>query len=215
MFAKVAEDVEGKFGDRIYELLFTPAAAFWVVGLLAWISADRQAHLGWLDDQLKSLTDVKLLLLSGVALALIVLSGTVYEPVNGWVLRLLAGNWGLVGAVVTWPTERLWEQCRIRNNRWRRLQLVRMARPLTEYAAKDLASLERERRYYPNMRADMLPTSVGCALVAADRRIEAKYGLSADQCWPVLALALNDQQRKGVVDARAALEGSSRLFFWA
>jgi len=82
MFAKAAEDVQGKLTGSLFELLFTPAAFFWLAGLVVWEIADPH-RLKDLANTLTTLGDVKLLLYSGAALALVVFSGAAYEPVTG------------------------------------------------------------------------------------------------------------------------------------
>jgi len=207
MFAKSAEDVQGKLVGSVFDLLFTPAAFFWLAGFIAWGTGDI-ARFGRLVIDLTKLTDLKLLVLTAAVLALIVLSGAAYEPMNGWLLQRLAGYWGafdFAGA----PFRAILRRRVLAALTFQQQLLARQIAPDPERRAIVEATLH----YLPDPDNVMI-SEFGCALVASDRRISAKYGLSSDVCWAALSYVVPDAARKAVADARSAIEASGRLIFW-
>ena len=201
MLAKTVEDAQQKVTDSLFALLFTPAAFFWLAGLAASASADGGRFTSLLNQFMK-LSDAKLLLLGAAALAVVVFSGAAYEPMNGWFLQRLLGYWGPLNFLGA-PLRML---LRKKNERLQREQNTRGT-------VEGNDAVKTALHYLP-VPEQVVATEFGCALVASDRRIYSKYGLSADVCWTPLSYVLPDAARKAVADASGDIEASGRLLFW-
>jgi hypothetical protein len=79
-----------------------------------------------------------------------------------------------------------------------------------QYVDADL----RQRRMPPDPD-DIMPTQLGNILRAAERRIEAKYGLDPRICWARLWLLLQKDARDDLSTARSALDIGARSFLWS
>ncbi|MEL7358245.1 MAG: hypothetical protein AAFN40_16980 [Cyanobacteria bacterium J06560_6] len=86
---------------------------------------------------------------------------------------------------------------------------------LTAQESNDYAVLEGQLKLYPAQPNSMMPTRLGNILRAAESRPRAKYGLDTIICWPVLWLVLPDGVKVELMQARASLDRSVRLWSWS
>src|SRR5262249_9857532 len=86
---------------------------------------------------------------------------------------------------------------------------LRLDKPDTEPSAQGIARIARAaellRQRYP-AETDILPTSLGNALRAAERRAGDRYGLDAIVLWPRLYLVIPSKTKTAVSAARGELD---------
>lgn len=205
--------VGGKLADRWVAVILTPAFVFWAVGLLAWV--DRR---GWSDgwravgEWIAALSSAEqLALLVGTFLGVTV-SGVIVQRLTRPLIRVLEGyGWPaflrrpLVG----------WRAKRIDRDELRHQELAaELAEGTTPHAA-EYAQLDTRLRRVPTDPADRMPTQVGDILRAAERWPFHKYGLDPIKCWTALWLALPQEVRTELAEARGRLDGAVAAFAWA
>ena len=131
------------------------------------------------------------------------------QPFQLTAVRILEGYWGSgrVGRLLARPG--LWLQ-------QRRLAAIRGALAPADSPAAALARLGTElarRRLFPDREDDLLPTQLGNALRAGERRAGAPYGLDAVVVWPRLYPLLAEPVRALVDDRRDQLDLAARFTF--
>lgn len=141
-----------------------------------------------------------------LALAL-VLAALIMQPFQLALVRLLEGYWGggrvgrLLRALGVWLQRR------------RLTAITRRLDPAPSRRAA-LAQLEAElarRRLFPPSADDLLPTRLGNALRAAERRAGAPYGIDAVVVWPRLYPLLTEPVRALADDRRDQLDLAARF----
>lgn len=209
----------GKLADRVLTALLSPAMAFWVFGVLAWLHS-REPVRRW-PHELRHVTHglstspgaVQL----GVILALLaiaLLSGQLVASLSMPTLRLLEGYWPKWLAeprrrLVTRISERRKEDA----NRLRDLRLREEAE-LGSEDYSELVALDRRLRRIPILEHQLMPTRLGNVLRAAESRPVRKYGLDSVVCWPHLWLLLQDSTRGEIGAARARLDRCAAAVVW-
>jgi hypothetical protein len=136
----------------------------------------------------------------------IVLAAIIAQPFQLALVRLLEGYWGeRAGSFL------------MRFGRWlqdRRLSAIEKQLTGTKTREEALGRVGQElerRRLFPERSDGLLPTQLGNALRAAERRAGALYGLDAIVVWPRLYPLLTEPIRKLVDDRRDQLDLTARL----
>ncbi len=146
----------------------------------------------------------------GVLLGLLVLvAALLLQPLQLSLVRGLEGYWdGIPGL------RRLAAEGRRRQRR-RIAQLTEAAAPRPSPTTGERAAMVRavlaRRQRFPQHDEDLLPTTLGNALRAAETRGGEPYGLEAVTAWPRLYPLLPDSTRGIVDDQRDALDMAARF----
>jgi hypothetical protein len=205
--------VGGKLAERWVAVVLTPAFVFWAAGLLAWV--DRR---GWSDgwravgDWIAALSSAEQLALLVGTLLGVTISGVIVQRLTRPLIRLLEGY--------VWPAflrRRLVERQaeRIGRDERRHQELSRELAEGTTTHAAEYAGLDTRLRRVPTDPADRMPTRVGNILRAAERWPFHKYGLDPVKCWTALWLALPQEARTELGEARGRLDGAVAALAWA
>jgi hypothetical protein len=181
------------------------ALALFVLALL-WSGAPDTAPD--LDEILEHARDMDGWEAALLVLALVLLA-FIAQPFQLAAVRLLEGygGGGRLGRALAEPGRRL--------QRWRLARLHQALRPAkTREAALAQVGTELQRRQlFPEREDDLLPTRLGNALRAGERRAGSAYGLDAVVVWPRLYPLLPDAVRGLVDDRRDQLDLAVRLTF--
>jgi hypothetical protein len=188
-----------------------PAAIPVAIGLaLAASGAPRASpSLQTLLDILRGLKTTEI----AAAILFVVIICTLVAPFQLSLVRLLEGYWGdgrlarkLTGLAKRFQMRRLLKL--------RAAAELRLENPNTEPSAEDIARMARAaellRQRYP-AETDILPTSLGNALRAAERRAGDRYGLDAIVLWPRLYLIIPSKTKAAVSAARGELDLAAGL----
>ncbi|WP_030859385.1 hypothetical protein [Streptomyces sp. NRRL S-37] len=218
MIGEFWRGVGGRLAERWVAALFSPAFAFWVGGLLAWLARSESRGGGWTSRALAFGRELQgqPAIVQGICvvapLTLIVLSGLALQQLAFPVLRALEGYWPAPFAPLAHTLrERLSHRSDVESQRLRQLA----ARSLPELTAGELAErarLERRHRRLPAQRVQRMPTRLGNSLRAAESRIRARYGLDPIVCWPRLWLLLPDTARQETTAAYASMLLTVQVF---
>ncbi|OEJ28817.1 hypothetical protein BGM19_01860 [Streptomyces agglomeratus] len=213
-----------KLGDRWGSLLTSPALAFWMGGIIAWVwghgglagpeSGWQSLGRAWSRNMGSSLPAAAQALLVVLAVLLVAASTRLGEALTLTVLRLLEGYWprwmSPVRAHLLALRGRAVDR---RAERWRELARRRAHLTPAEYA--EFAALNTSRACVPPAPRDRMPTKLGDVLKAAESRPHHRYGMDATVCWPHLWLSLPERAQADVAAARARLDDAARLWLWS
>lgn len=217
----------GKLADRAALALVSPAFAFWLVGLLAWVAAGGLPRLRALVAPVAGQPEPVQLAAIVTALLVILGTGLVAERLAPAALRFLQGDWPDAAR----PLRRLLAARHYRAKeslevRWEQLY-ARVAEAAAvveggqapqaglEPEEEDLLEVERRLAAYPGRSHRVAPTRLGNVLRAAESGVRDKYGIDAARCWPALWLLLPEAVRAEVAEARKALDSAVLWWTWS
>ncbi|GAC1549823.1 MAG: hypothetical protein NVS3B16_23780 [Vulcanimicrobiaceae bacterium] len=217
-FAKVFEGFSGKLGERWLENLLTPALLFWAGGALVWAAGPDATWQRWeaLKMFVLTLDGSHQLLLAAIVLLGVSLSSAIAERFTLPLLRAFEGYWPPALDSLSDRLAARWVARReALETEWNALAPRAATNALSRRELARNAELETSLREIPAMPAYHMPTRIGNILRASERRPFEKYGLDTVVCWPRLWLAMADGVKTEISDARARLNASARLTFWA
>jgi hypothetical protein len=209
--------VGAKLTDRVATVLFSPAFAFWVAGLLAWLSR-RGGPRSWpgavADLSRRAEGPIELQILGVVAvLVLLLLTGRLVDWFVPVTLRLLEGYWpGVAAPVRRRLAGRVARRRQADHAKWNAMQQPQ-AEPDPDGTA-ELVRLDRRLRRVPLLTQQIMPTRLGNVLRASESRPARKYGIDPVVCWPHLWVLLPDVVRGEVSAARARLDAATATVLW-
>ena len=203
--------------ERWAAALFTPAFAFWALGVGAWLlrrpDADASRRL---MDAFQGLSGIAQTALIVLVLLVAAASSVVAERLALAVLRALEGYWPrplrqLARALVRRHAARF----EALEKRWDELYLRHEEGRSTPGEQQELIDLERRLAAMPAHADLLMPTRLGNVLRAAESGVEDKYGIDPVRCWPALWLVLPDVTRTEVTAARASLDTAATWSLWS
>jgi hypothetical protein len=233
MLNKFWEGLGENLAQQIASRIISPAAIFWLVGLLAWVESLGGWHRA-LASQSNFFQHVPVVLqVIAIVLMVLVLIGTsaVMEWAAPHIRALLEGRWppSEPGKLQTFMIERLQVRAAalaamladdekyldaINPGVENRDLSVKVDPKFTWYLNR--AGQTRETlRQFPDFPEMFAPTRLGNIMGAADARPFAKYGLDTAVCWPVLWLLLDKSERDDISKARAALDLHAQAWTWS
>jgi hypothetical protein len=216
VLTKFWEGVGSKLAERWVATVLTPAFAFWVGGLAAWVwKNDRYDLKGLLQRQLKSESETVQWVLVILGLIAVVGSAAIVQTFDRAALRLLEGYWWRVA-----------NPLRNRLVQWKSFRARRDDRRFQELAKKGVESLSRVE-YEEYVRRDLrssqmptdprlhMPTRLGNILRSAETTPRARYGLDVIVCWPRMWLVLESSAKEELAQSSAQLETAVRWWVWS
>lgn len=212
MPTKLLESLGGKLVDQWAANLLTPAFAFWLGGLVAWLQT-----FGWsaLEAWFTHLVEPLQIAVLVAGLLLIAATAFAVQQFDLTVLRLFEGYWP------TWmkPLKRrlLKRQRQVFNRldqRWQALAIKRDQSGLTPEEQEELVAIDWQLRQFPSQLDRLMPMQLGNVLRAAESRPGEKYGLDAVICWSRLWLVLPDGVKKELQEARSQLNTAAQIWSW-
>ncbi|MEK6438967.1 hypothetical protein [Pseudonocardia sp. T1-2H] len=207
----------GKLAERGAAALFTPAFAFWALGVGAWLlSRPDAAAQRRLMDAFEGLSGIAQATLIVLVLLVVAASSVVAERLALAVLRVLEGYWprplrALARALVRWRAARFV----VLEKRWVELYARHEEGRSAQGEEQELVDLERRLAALPARADRLMPTRLGNVLRAAESGVEDKYGIDPVRCWPALWLVLPDATRTEVTAARASLDTAATWVLWS
>jgi hypothetical protein len=212
MPTKFLEGLTGKLAEQWVASLLTPAFAFWLGGLFAWVQ-----KFGWseLQQQFAKLTDpLQVAALIGILL-IITASAFAIQRFDLVVLRFFEGYWyPWFNPVRRWLIKQQRKRVDRLNERWQPLQHKKEKNNLTPQEREELNAIDYQLRQFPDQVDRLMPTQLGNILRAAESKPNDKYGLDAVICWSRLWLVLPDGVKKELQEARADLNTAARIWLW-
>lgn len=217
MIASFWSGLGNKLAERWAAALFTPAFAFWALGVGAWLlSRPDAAERHRLLDSVKGLSGVEQAALITLALLVVAASSVVAERLALTVLRVLEGYWP--------PPLRAFARALVRRRaarfealerRWVELYAGHEEGRSTAAEEQELVDVERRLAAMPAHADRLMPTRLGNVLRAAESGVEDKYGIDPVRCWPALWLVLPETTRVEVTGARASLDTAATWWLWS
>jgi hypothetical protein len=210
MTAKVLEGAGGKVAEQWISSLLTSAIVFWAGGLVAVIQRfGWQPFADWFTKQPEPLQLALLVAVLGGAIA----SAAVVERFQLMALRGLEGYWHPIFNEL--KDHLIRRQIKIKGKLELQFQDLDHRPRLTSRDRQLLTKLDRQLSDFPVQDSDVMPTSLGNILRAAELRSLDKYGLDAVICWPRLWLLLPESAKADLQAARAELNATARLWIWS
>ena len=206
-----------KLAERWAAALFTPAFAFWALGVGAWLlSRPDAAARRRLMNGFEGLSGIAQTALIVLALLVVAASSVVAERLALAVLRALEGYWPrplrqLARALVRRHAARF----EAMEQRWDELYARHEEGRSAPGEQQELVDLERRLAAMPAHADRLMPTRLGNVLRAAESGVEDKYGIDPVRCWPALWLVLPDVTRTEVTAARASLDTAATWSLWS
>jgi hypothetical protein len=208
------EAAGGKLAER-WAAVATPALAFWLGGVLAFMAGRGgvdaiQPFSGWLSKQSSPLQAAVLL----AVLFLVAGSGLVVSRLTAPALALMEGYWPRP----LWPlrrrlADRIASRADPASERFQVLAPLAAAGEATPEQREELARIDRQLRRLPS-RPRIQPTRTGNTLRAAETRPIDKYGIDAVAVWPHLWLLLPQPTRDEIAAARRSLDTAVEACIW-
>lgn len=212
MPTKFLEGLTGKLAEQWVASLLTPAFAFWLGGLLAWVQ-----KFGWddLQQQFAKLVDpLQVAVLIGILL-IITTSAFAIQRLDLAILRFFEGYWHpWFNPIRRWLIKQQRKQIDRLNKQWETLQRKQDQTRLTAEEREELITIDYQLRQFPDQADRLMPTRLGNILRAAESKPGDKYGLDAIICWSRLWLVLPDGVKKELQEARADLNTAARIWLW-
>ncbi len=215
------EGLGNKLAEQWAPRILTPAFAFWLGGLIAWLwgnlGADIRAN-GWAaalqahTTKLHTLPIVLQVALVVVILLALVASAAIAERLTLPLLRILEGYWPL--RLGGWLQRHNFTRRQAAYKRAGALAGKRDDGGLTPGEDAELATLERRLRQTPATQALTMPTRLGNLLRAAEARPRERYGLDTVVSWPYLWLLLDEDTKAELIQARSTLNSATRVWLW-
>lgn len=177
------------------------ALMFWVWAVVVWCLH----HGGWsyftkaVTPLFTDASAAQLLALALAAVVVLTVSSLLVTRLTRPVLRALEGYWPVAGLRAA------------RTAKWRRKLAALQTRQDTH---PDDAALQVRLRRFP-ADPDVMPTRIGNILRAGERRPAYAYGLDPIVVWPQLWLALPEQPRAVLTQARTDLDRTTGAVIWA
>lgn len=212
MPTKFLESLGGKLGEQWVAGLLTPAFAFWLGGIFAWIY-----RFGWGDlQQLFSPLGEPLQIAVLISILLIITaSGFAIQRFDLAILRFFEGYWypwlNLIRNRLIAQQQRQLDRL---DSQWQKLQNKQGQSDFTAADREQLIAIDWQLRQFPVQRDRIMPTRLGNILRAAESQPGVKYGLDAIICWSRLWLVLPDSAKKELQEARADLNTAARVWLW-
>ena len=205
--------VAGALATQWVKRVFVPSFGFWAGGFLCLVwRYGWSTFVRWWEG----LDAGQTIMVITAGLILVVVSGMVVQRFDTAMLRLLEGywpNWWGVRHLRAKLTARLNESLEKDKN----LSVELLAKGLDALSAEELEQFIRadaRLRNAPPKKRQRMPTRLGNALRAAERRPRDRYGLEPIYVWPRLWLLLPEQAREDVANARESLNSNVRLALW-
>ena len=202
-------NVGGKIADQFIVQLYVPAYVFWAGGAALYM----HAHWTSLKPVVTTLPESNLIVLAAAWLLLVASSAAIGQRFEPGVIRLLEGyHWP------KWLKE--WRRRRFRDrytdgaNRFQQLAPKIDGNSATPAEREQHVDADLRLHGLPANPDDIMPTELGNILRAAERRVEAKYGLDPRICWARLWTLISKDAREDLSDSRAALDIGARSFLW-
>lgn len=212
MPTKFLESLSSKLGEQWVTGLLTPAFAFWLGSILAWI--DR---FGWdnLQHQFTQLVEPLQIAVLVSILLIITISGFTIQKFDLAILQFFEGYWH------PWLTplrNKLIAQQQHQFDRldsqWQHLQNKQVQPDFTTEDREQLIAIDWQLRQFPAQRDRIMPTRLGNILRSAESQPDVKYGLDSIICWSRLWLVLPDGVKKELQETRADLNAAARIWIW-
>lgn len=211
MSAKFLESFGNKLAEQWVATLLTPAFVFWAGGAVAGLQ-----RFGWkpASSWFSALAEpLQIALLVGF-FCLIVASAFVIQRFDLPVLRFLEGYWHpWLRPLRRWLIAKEAKRSQLISVRWQTLKRLNSSQ-LTAEQGDELIQLDWQQLHLP-LPNQLMPTSLGNILRAAEQRPLEKYGLDAIVCWSRLWLILPDAVKKDLQEARADLNTAVRFLLWS
>jgi hypothetical protein len=233
MLNKFWEGLSESLAQQIASRIISPAAIFWLVGLVAWVESLGGWHRA-LASQSHFFQHVPVVLqVIAIVLIVLVLIGTsaVMEWAAPHIRALLEGRWPLSGPgkLQTFMIVRLQDRAAKLNEMlsqdedyldasnpgYEDRDLSVKVDPELTWLLNRAAQTRETLRQFPDFPEMFAPTRLGNIMGAADARPFAKYGLDTAVCWPVLWLLLDKSERDDISKARAALDLHAQAWAWS
>jgi hypothetical protein len=202
-------NVGGKIADQVIVQLYAPAYVFWAGGIALYL----RAHWTSLKPVVTTLPESNMIVLAAGWALLVAASAAIGQRFEPGAVRLLEGY--------HWP-ERLkkWRCQRFTKRYTDAVSVFQSLAPKIDHNTATPAEREQyvdtdlQLHRLPPNPDDIMPTELGNILRAAERRVEAKYGLDPRICWARLWTLISKDAREDLSDSRAALDIGARSFLW-
>jgi hypothetical protein len=208
----------GKLAERWAAAIFSPAFAFWIGGLAAYLDGRGGSLTSEAERGSADIADLPAATQGAVvvgALLLVAISGLLVQAITLPVLRMLEGYWASpVEGVRRWLVRRRSARLDREAERWRELALKDAAGRLEPGEAGEYARLDRHRRQTPPRAEERMPTRLGDVLRAAESRPARRYGLDAIVCWTPLWLLMPEGAQREVTASRRVLDLRGEIWVW-
>jgi hypothetical protein len=233
MLNKFWEGLGESLAQQLAGRLISPAAIFWLVGLIAWVESRGGWHRVLISQsQLFQHVPVVLQVIAIVLMILVLIgSAAVMERAAPHIRAGLEGQWLSLGPgklqtfLITRFQDRaaelraglseLEEYLDAINPGVENRDLSEKVDPKFTEALGRYAQIRRSLQQFPDFPEMFTPTRLGNVMSAADARPFAKYGLDTALCWPVLWLLLEKSEREDISKARAALDLHAQAWAWS
>lgn len=213
MFIKFWDKLSEGLGQKWATQKMGFALAFWVGGALSWIACH---DLGAITAKLTALDSTPIYIAMAVGgLMLLAASAAVVEWLERPLIRLLEGYWP--GQFRRWRfklAKRLEEQLKEKDARWSELEPLVQSGASSPEQQEEYARLDDLLTRYPQNPANLMPTTLGNLLRAAEDYPIVRYGLSITVCWPRLWLVLPAETRDALSKTREQLNAAARMALW-